>query len=404
MPLNPRRQSRLFMSVLSSTDPFQILNLSPTSDKKAIKGAYRRMALKYHPDVVTNQDTSTEARKKANDEFAQINWAYAQLSGKSGIISTTTSTSSSSTSSSSYSRPHRRTSSNTYNPYEESTHWREYIYDPFETSTFWKKDKPSYYDKQVCGEQVHYKGSDFFDKRNTCNPYEASTDWRHYTYNPYQESSYWRDYMYDPYQVSFHWRDGEQVYDEHVSDKGGDSVDKIISDVFKGAAFGAMSVGDGGRGIFRDFVAFLERTENDVKNEDYDAELRILLDTGSAQDVRREMEDAEYVVQQLDLNRLNLAEELIIVESYLAKMGLAQKVAEVEARKRVVDGNLQEARKWLSALQKRHKELLVRVDNDFCTGGYSGTKAKYVSHRVKYGSYRKLWNRFREMVSFTSHP
>jgi hypothetical protein len=226
--------------------------------------------------------------------------------------------------------------------------------------------------------------------------------------------------MYDPYQASFPWRDyipnydGEQIYNEQACDEQvrDDSVDNIISDIFKGAAFGSVDVGGGGRGIFRDFVEFLESNASGIANEDDDAELRILLNTGSVHDVRKEMEDAELVVQHLCLNRQNLAEELIIVEDYLAKMGLVEKMAEVGARKQVLDGNLKKARKWLLALQTRHRELLVRVDNDFRTGGRNSAKEKYVSHRVKYRgsnrvkyrSYSKLWNRFKDIVSFTIHP
>jgi DnaJ domain len=308
-PALPRRQSSLSMSVMDdSMDPFQILNLSPTADQKEIKRAYKRMALKYHPDVVTNQDTSTEARKQANDEFAKINWAYAQLSGKTGTTSgTTTPTSSSSTSSSSsssYTPPHRRKSSWTYNPNQASTDWRDYM--------------PTF--------------------------------------------------------------DDDQVYDT-----GGDSFEKILSDLVKGAAVGAAGVAGGGKGIFRDFVEFLERNVDGYAagggadgDDNDDAQLRILLNTGSLEDVGMEMDDTELVVQQLDVKKRNLADELImrqadakIASAYLERMELDEKVAELEARKQVVDGYLKKARKRLLALQTRYKELIVRGDNDVRAGGRS---------------------------------
>jgi DnaJ domain len=293
MPLSPRHQSRLSMSVWVSTDPFQVLNLSPTVDQREIKQAYKRMALKYHPDVVTNQDTSAEDKKKANDMFAEINWAYAQLSGKDATSSTT-----SSSSTSSYSPHHRRTSSQTYNPYEASTDWRDYVYDPFQTSADWRDPMPQY--------------------------------------------------------------DDEQVYVVQDDDTGGDSIEKILADVFECAAVSAVVFVGEQKGIFRDFVEALERNVNGYAREVDDAELRILLNTGSVEDVGKEMEDAELVVQQLDLKRRDLAEELIILEAYLAKMGWVEWMAEVEARKQIVDGNLEQVHQWLLALQMRHEALLVR--------------------------------------------
>ena len=52
---------------INSDDPFQVLGMEePTSDKKVIKRAYKRMALKYHPDVATTKDSSAEEKKAAN--------------------------------------------------------------------------------------------------------------------------------------------------------------------------------------------------------------------------------------------------------------------------------------------------------------------------------------------------
>lgn len=50
-------------------DPYAILGLPiGTTDKIEIKRAYRRMAMKYHPDVAKNVDPTF-----ANDRFVKIN-------------------------------------------------------------------------------------------------------------------------------------------------------------------------------------------------------------------------------------------------------------------------------------------------------------------------------------------
>jgi len=113
-----------------SLDPYKILDIPVgTTDKMVIKRAYKRMAMKYHPDVISNTDAN--GKQSANDRFIKINAAYELLSGKtaaqngqSGPSSTKTSTSSG------YQPPHRRrsaswqsssTSSNT-----SSENWIDY--------------------------------------------------------------------------------------------------------------------------------------------------------------------------------------------------------------------------------------------------------------------------------------
>ncbi|EED94650.1 predicted protein [Thalassiosira pseudonana CCMP1335] len=64
-----------------TTDPFLLLGLSPTTDPKEIKSAYRKRAMQYHPDVILSQDSSQSERQMASDDFAKINAAYEMLSG-----------------------------------------------------------------------------------------------------------------------------------------------------------------------------------------------------------------------------------------------------------------------------------------------------------------------------------
>jgi len=58
--------------------PFELLGLQPEPflDKAAIKAAYKRMARKYHPDVVVNHDSTPEEKHNANEVFASIIGAY----------------------------------------------------------------------------------------------------------------------------------------------------------------------------------------------------------------------------------------------------------------------------------------------------------------------------------------
>lgn len=64
----------------NTKDPFILLGLqTPTADKTLIKRAYKRMALLYHPDVRITSTSSTEEKKRANDDFARINDAYDRL-------------------------------------------------------------------------------------------------------------------------------------------------------------------------------------------------------------------------------------------------------------------------------------------------------------------------------------
>ena len=57
---------------MSNTDYYDILGVSKNTDDKEIKKAYRKLALKYHPDRNKSKD--------AEDKFKEISTAYAVLS------------------------------------------------------------------------------------------------------------------------------------------------------------------------------------------------------------------------------------------------------------------------------------------------------------------------------------
>ena len=48
-------------------DPYQILGVSPRADAKTINDAYRKLALRYHPDVVNNNDSSQNNNSNNNN-------------------------------------------------------------------------------------------------------------------------------------------------------------------------------------------------------------------------------------------------------------------------------------------------------------------------------------------------
>jgi hypothetical protein len=292
-------------SVVGSTDPFAVLNLPPTADKKEIKRAYKLMALKYHPDVVTDQNASAEERRKANNAFAKINWAYAQLSGKNaGTCTTSTSTSTSSSS------PHRQTST-LYNDNPNQQASTEYHAggDSFETVSL----------------EDLFEGAAIGAARAAWGGGGSFRESRSRTYkNPHQASSNWRDYM----------------------------------DLFKGGGIGAPGVAAS---------SVLEvNVDGYSSGEKEDAQLQILLKTGSVKQVGMELDDTELMVQQLDSERKKLGDELAIRQAdrktastylYLEKKELDEKLAKLEKRTQVVDETLNKVSNRLLALQTRYKQL-----------------------------------------------
>jgi hypothetical protein len=312
------------------TDPFQMLNLSPTANKMEIKRAYKRMALKYHPDVATNRDTPTDERKRANEAFAKINWAYAQLSGRYGDTgsrsspssrsSSTTTTSSTSTSTRSSSRAppqNRRTT----------------------TTTTSSTSSSSYF----------------------------------YSYNP--DQPIWADIMPN-------YRRQYETYNA-----GGTSFDKKLEDAFNAAADGAEGGGVGD--MFRDCVEFLENNIfgcSSPGEEECDVELHTLLTTGSVEQVGVKMDETELVVQQLEEERSNLTNELhqanhriAHTKFYLEKKELEKKVVGLEARASFLDGDLEKAREFLLALKTRHEQLGGRSDSSSRSTSLGAASSKATS-------------------------
>ena len=62
---------------------YTALEIEPSASDDEVKKAYRRMAMKYHPDKVANAGESI--RQQATDKFRAINEAYEHIKSLRGI-------------------------------------------------------------------------------------------------------------------------------------------------------------------------------------------------------------------------------------------------------------------------------------------------------------------------------
>ncbi len=63
---------------------YKILEVEPTATDDEIKKAYRRMAIKYHPDKVTH--LGDDIRKTAEEKFQRVNQAYEKIKKERGFV------------------------------------------------------------------------------------------------------------------------------------------------------------------------------------------------------------------------------------------------------------------------------------------------------------------------------
>lgn len=71
------------MFVKDTTSAYRILEITPDASDDELKKAYRRMALKYHPDRLAH--LGDEVQKAANAKFQELNAAYANIKKERGI-------------------------------------------------------------------------------------------------------------------------------------------------------------------------------------------------------------------------------------------------------------------------------------------------------------------------------
>jgi DnaJ like chaperone protein len=65
------------MFIPETDSAYKILEIDPSASNEDIKKAYRRMAMKYHPDKVSN--LGDEFKKSANEKFTRVNEAYEKI-------------------------------------------------------------------------------------------------------------------------------------------------------------------------------------------------------------------------------------------------------------------------------------------------------------------------------------
>ena len=78
------RESLQAMFKNTIEDFYKILEIDSTAPDEEVKKAYRKMAMKYHPDKVANM--GEDIKKAAHEKFQKLNYAYEQIKKERGIV------------------------------------------------------------------------------------------------------------------------------------------------------------------------------------------------------------------------------------------------------------------------------------------------------------------------------
>ncbi|HEY5499312.1 MAG TPA: TerB family tellurite resistance protein [Bacteroidales bacterium] len=71
------------MFVKNSESAYKILGITPQAIDEEVKKAYKKMAVKYHPDKVSH--LGEDIQKAANEKFKEVNVAYEQIKKERGM-------------------------------------------------------------------------------------------------------------------------------------------------------------------------------------------------------------------------------------------------------------------------------------------------------------------------------
>ena len=63
---------------------YKILEISPDATDDEVKKAYRKMAVKYHPDKVST--LGEDIQQAAKEKFQQLNAAYEEIKKQRGMV------------------------------------------------------------------------------------------------------------------------------------------------------------------------------------------------------------------------------------------------------------------------------------------------------------------------------
>ncbi len=80
----PDFESIKAMFVKDSQSAYKILEILPEASDEDVKKAYRRMAMKYHPDKVTH--LGDDVQKAAKEKFQEVSNAYEQIKKERGLV------------------------------------------------------------------------------------------------------------------------------------------------------------------------------------------------------------------------------------------------------------------------------------------------------------------------------
>jgi DnaJ like chaperone protein len=71
------------MFVKDTDSAYKILEIEPNATNEEVKKAYKKMAVKYHPDKVSH--LGEDVRKAAEEKFQNLNAAYNEIKKQRGI-------------------------------------------------------------------------------------------------------------------------------------------------------------------------------------------------------------------------------------------------------------------------------------------------------------------------------